>query len=307
MPGVTETDRTRQVRSWKLQDYMVQKVSIDKLIMLTGDLPPMPYVARRVMDVVNDSSTDAHILQEIISKDQGLAGQIMKIANSALYACSRRIETLTDAIVMLGFNSIRSLSIMAATKNLYEFTRRGKILGLKDKLMWEHSVAAAMTARIVAQKVRPAMIEKAFMGGLLHDIGKLVILQKLPDVFDSIVEEVYNTGRHFAEVEMELLEFTHAEVGAMLMKKWKLPEEFENAVRYHHEVTAETNLDSQLIYFIDLANMICHKLGLGFIKEPGLELSSEISTMRLGVAEDDLEKMIEMTNSALDQELTTFM
>ncbi len=286
---------------------MTQKLSIDKLIMLTGDLPPMPYVARRVMDVVNNPSTNANTLQEIISKDQGLTSHILKIANSALYACSRRIEILSDAIVMLGFNSIRSLSIMSATRNLYEFTRRGKILGLKDKLMWEHSVAAAISARLIAQQIKPSMVEKAFMGGLLHDIGKLVILQKLPDMFDGIVEEVYNTGRHFNVVEVEMLGFTHSEVGALLMKKWKLSEEFEEAVRQHHNVTAETGGDSQLVYYIDLANKLCHKLGLGFIKEPELDLSSEISAIRLGVTEKELEKMVDSIKAILQQELTTFM
>ena len=154
---------------------MPQNVSMEKLIMLTGDLPPISFVARKVMEVVNNPSTDANTLQQIISKDQGMAGQIMKIANSALYASSRKIETLTDAIIMLGFNSIRSLSIMSATKNLYKITTSGGRLGLKDKLMWEHSVATAIAGRIIAKKVKPSFAEHAFMGGLMHDIGKLVV------------------------------------------------------------------------------------------------------------------------------------
>ncbi|MBN1164120.1 MAG: HDOD domain-containing protein [Candidatus Krumholzibacteriota bacterium] len=286
---------------------MAQDVSLEKLIMLTGDLPPMPYVARRVMEVVNKPSTNAQILQEIISKDQGLSGQILKIANSALYACSRRIETLTDAIIMLGFNAIRSLSIMSATKNLYEFTRRGKVLGLKDKLMWEHSVAAAIGARMIAQRVDVAYTEQAFMGGLLHDIGKLVILQKLPDAFDQIVEEVYNTGRYFDQVELEKLHFTHAEVGALLMKKWKLPEDFEEAIRHHHSVSPEINLDSQLVYYIDLANLLCRKLGLGFINEPEIDISSSLSAITLGISPAELQDLEQSIKTILNQEVHVFM
>ncbi len=283
------------------------KVSLSKLIMLTGDLPPMPYVARRVMDIVNDPGVNAKMLQDIISKDQGLASQILKIANSALYACSRRVETLTDAIIMLGFNAIRSLSIMSATKKLYDFTRRGKVLGLKDKLMWEHSVGAAVAARLIAQKQNQRYIEQAFMGALLHDIGKLVILQKLPDIFDEIVEEVYNTGRHFVEVEMEQLGFTHAKVGARLMRKWKLSEDFEAAVRFHHDITPEMGMDNHLIYFIDLANKICHKLGIGFIKEPEKDLSSEISALMLGLSAEDISRIEKSVSSILEQETNLFM
>jgi putative nucleotidyltransferase with HDIG domain len=286
---------------------MIENVSIKKLIMLTGDLPPMPYVARRVMDIVNNPSTNAHDLQEVISKDQGLTGQILKIANSALYACSRKIETLTDAIIMLGFNAIRSLSIMSATKNLYQFKRQGKVLGLKDKLLWEHSVGSAVAARMIAQKVSVGYVEQAFMGGLLHDIGKLVLLQKIPEVFDSIVEEVYNTGRHFNEVEQEVLGFTHAEVGALLIKKWKLPEDFEEAIRYHNEVTTGLNVENQLVYLIDLANHMCHKLGIGFLSEPDIVLAERCSALKLGISGENLERIQNSVRHVLREELNLFM
>ncbi|MBN2071857.1 MAG: HDOD domain-containing protein [Candidatus Krumholzibacteriota bacterium] len=286
---------------------MTQNVSINKLIMLTGDLPPMPYVARKVMEVVNKPSTNAETLQEIISKDQGLSSHILKIANSALYAVSRRIETLTDAIVMLGFNSIRTLAIMSATKNLHNFAKRGKILGLKDKLMWEHSVAAAIASRMIAQHVNSSHVENAFMAGLLHDIGKLVILQKLNDDFNQIVEEVYNTGRHFSEVEEAILGFTHAEVGALLMKKWKFSEEFEEAVQSHHSVTSELGPNRQLVFYIDLANKMCHKLGVGFIREPDLDLSAEISAIRLGIKNEELIMLEDSVKMILQQERSVFL
>ncbi len=286
---------------------MSSKISLDKLIHLTGDLPPMPYVARRVIEVVNNPSTNVQILQEIISKDQGLSSQILKIANSALYSCSRRIETLTEAIVMLGFNAIKRFSIMSATKNLYTFARRDKVLGLKDKLMWEHSVAAAIAARMIAQKINSNYVENAFMGGLLHDIGKLVMLQKLPDLFDSIVEEVYNTGRHFNEVEMEILDFTHAEVGALLVKKWRLSEDFEDAIRYHHSVTADLSLKSQLVHYIDVANKLCCKLGLGFVTEKDLDISNDLSVIALGLSPEALAEIEDSVKAVLNQEVNIYL
>ncbi|OQX86235.1 MAG: hypothetical protein B6D63_00395 [Candidatus Latescibacteria bacterium 4484_7] len=281
--------------------------SLKKIIMITGDLPPMPYVARKVMEIVGDSSASAQDLQEVISKDQGLTSQILKIANSALYARSRKIETLTDAIVMLGFNTIKSLSVMNATKNLYKFMNKGKVFGLKDKLLWEHSVGAALTARAVAQKINSRFVEQAFLGGLLHDIGKLVLLQKVPEIFDSVIEEVYNTGRHFSEVEMEKLGFTHAEVGAHLMGKWKFTGDFEEAVRNHHAVTSDLQVESQLVYYIDFANRICHKLGIGFINEPDIDLSQEYSAVALGLNEQMIEGIEHLTRYMMKQEMNTFM
>lgn len=281
--------------------------SLKKIIMVTGDLPPMPYVARKVMDIVGDPNSSAQDLQEVISKDQALASQILKIANSALYACSRKIETLTDAIVMLGFNTIKSLSVMNATKNLYKFMSKGKVLGLKDKLLWEHSVGSALAARSIAQKINNRYAEQSFLGGLLHDIGKLVLLQKVPELFDSVIEEVYNTGRHFSEVEMEKLGFTHAEVGAHLMDKWKFASEFEFAVKNHHNVSAELQTESQLVYYIDLANKICHKLGIGFISEPDKDIASEYSANVLGLNEEIIEDIERTISHLMKQEINLFM
>ena len=286
---------------------MPQNISMKKLIMLTGDLPPISIVARKVMEVVNYSSTNAETLQQIISKDQGMAGHIMKIANSALYASSGKIETLTDAIVMLGFNSIRSLSIMSATKNLYKLSRNGGRIGLKDKLMWEHSVAAAIAGRIIARKVKPSYAEHAFMGGLMHDIGKLVLLKKVPDRFDHVIEEVYNTGRHFQDVEMEEFGFEHSEVGALLIKKWRLPEDFEEAIMLHHKVVAGMEIDNQLVYYIDLANKFCHKLGIGFTKEPELEIQEEISALMLGLSKNDIDELKDSIKRVCNDEMHVFL
>ncbi len=158
---------------------MAKQVSLDRLVMLTGDLPSMPFIANKVMQIVSDPDAQVHALQKVIEDDQALAGRILKVANSALYARRRQITKLTDAIVMLGFNTIRSIAVTSATRNLY--LKKGKVLGLKDKLLWEHSVASGIAGRIVANKANPIFAEEAFLWGLLHDIGKLVILQQLPD------------------------------------------------------------------------------------------------------------------------------
>ncbi len=285
---------------------MPREITADKMIMLTRDLPPMPVVAKRVMSVVNDPSTDATQLQEIISKDQAMTSQILKIANSALYSCSRKIEKLSDAIVMLGFNSIRSLSIMNATSKLYTMTGGGRVMGLKDKLLWEHSLGAAVAAKLAAMKVKPSYAEQAFMGGLMHDLGKLVFHQKIPGEFDQIVEEVYNTGRHFAEVENEKLGFTHAEVGARLIKKWKLTEDFERAVGEHHNIEPEMETDSDLVYYIDFANNFCHKFNIGFLNEPDMDLAGEISSITLGITGDFIEELEESVKNILREEFSLF-
>ena len=168
-----------------------------KIIMTTRDLPAMPQVAAKVLELSSDPDTSAQRLQQVIADDQAMTARILKIANSAMYSCSRRVKTLTEAIVMLGFNSIRSLVVTSAARNLYN--TNSSRTGLKERLLWEHSIGAAFACRILAAEYAPNLTEEAFLAGLLHDIGKLVLNQKAPREFDEIVQVVYNQNRSFHE------------------------------------------------------------------------------------------------------------
>lgn len=269
---------------------MPKEVSVDKLVMLTGDLPAMPFIAYRVMEIVSDPNSNVNSLKEAIQNDQALASKILKIANSALYARSRQVGTLTEAIVMLGFNTIKSLAITTATRNLY--LKSSKVLGLKDKLLWEHSVVAGVACRLIAKFKDPGIKEEAFLWGLLHDIGKLVILQRLPGEFDQIVQTVYNEGREFVEVEKEVLGFTHEKVGSLLVHKWNLSERFENAILHHHDFAGLTQPVDEWIHYIALANKICKKLGYGFIRLDDLDLKEDSSARFLELDQEKIETII---------------
>ena len=119
---------------------------LNDIVMQTRDLPAMPQVATKVLELSSDTNTSAQQLQQIISDDQAMTARILKIANSAMYSCSRKVKTLTEAIVMLGFNSIRSLVVTSAARNLYNTSRA--TTGLKERLLWEHSVGSAFACRL---------------------------------------------------------------------------------------------------------------------------------------------------------------
>ncbi|MBM4131910.1 HDOD domain-containing protein, partial [bacterium] len=193
---------------------------LQSIVMTTRDLPAMPQVAAKVLELAADPGTSAARLQQVISDDQAMTGRILKIANSAMYSCSRRIRTLSEAIVMLGFNSIRSLVVTSAARNLYN-TRKSRT-GLKERLLWEHSIGCAIACRLLTAERMPALAEEAFLAGLMHDIGKLVLNLRVPEKFDEVVQVVYNEGRPFHVTEAELLGFDHTHVGALLVNKWRL-------------------------------------------------------------------------------------
>lgn len=277
---------------------------LQKIIMTTRDLPAMPQVAGKVLELSSDPNTSAAQLQQVISDDQAMAGRILKIANSAMYSCSRKIKTLTEAIVMLGFNSIRSLVVTSAARNLYQSgATRG---GLKERLLWEHSIGCAFACKLMVGERVPALQEEAFLGGLMHDIGKLVLNLQVPDKFDEIVQVVYNENRTFAETELSLLDFDHTDVGSLLVAKWKLSPLLEEVILEHHDEAA-FSADKPLLLFLDLANRICHKMGIGFTEEPDLDLIDCPSNRILNLPPDLIERTVDSLQKALENEMDIFI
>jgi HD-like signal output (HDOD) protein len=277
---------------------------LKNLIMTIRDLPAMPHVASKVLELSSDPDTSASLLQQVIADDQAMTARILKIANSAMYACSRRIKTLSEAIVMLGFNSIRSLVVTSAARNLY--SSGAARMGLKERLLWEHSIGCAFACRLMVQGRKPALTEEAFLAGLMHDIGKLVLNLQLPDQFEEIVQIVYNENRDFHETEQEILGFDHARVGALLVNKWKLSPVLEEVIGQHH-VPESLTLDRPLLLYLDLANQMCQKYGIGFQEQPDLDLCSTPANAILGFTESEFAEVARKLQQTLEVEMEVFI
>ncbi len=277
---------------------------LQNIIMTTRDLPAMPHVASKVLELSSDPNTSAKQLQQVISDDQAMTGRILKIANSAMYSCSRKVKTLTEAIVMLGFNSIRSLVVTSAARNLYN-TRKSRT-GLKERLLWEHSIGTAFAARILASEKSPGLAEEAFLSGLMHDIGKLVLNLRVPEHFDEIVQVVYNENRPFHITETELLGYDHTHVGALLVNKWKLSPVLEYVILNHHNPDSMT-AENPLLLYLDLANKLCKKLGIGFIDDPDLDIMNCRANQLLQLDPVVFENTAAMLQETLESEMEIFI
>jgi HD-like signal output (HDOD) protein len=277
---------------------------LQSIVMTTRDLPAMPQVAAKVLELASDPGTSAAQLQQVISDDQAMTGRILKIANSAMYSCSRRIRTLSEAIVMLGFNSIRSLVVTSAARNLYN-TRKSRT-GLKERLLWEHSIGCAIACRLLTAERAPGLAEEAFLAGLMHDIGKLVLNLRVPERFDEVVQVVYNEGRPFHVTEAELLGFDHTHVGALLVNKWRLSPLLEEAILNHHNLEALTPANPLLLY-LDLGNKMCRKMGIGFIDEPELDILGCPANRILGLDRAAFEKAAATLQATLESEMEIYI
>lgn len=236
-------------------------ITPQELIANLGDLPPLPQVATQVLRVSADPDATAEDLRKVISMDQALTSQILKISNSAMFGMMREVTTLTQAIMTLGFSTIKSVVIASSAKNLYH---RGTV-GLQERLIWEHALVSAIASRAFAKSLKFPRVEEAFIGGLLHDIGKSVLGVKFPERYGALLRTVYNEGAVCQNLELEMFGFDHAMVGEALVSQWNLALSLQTAVRWHHDPIHASDDHRELAAIVALANHMAleQKVGIG--------------------------------------------
>ena len=231
---------------------------VKTLIMETCDLPTIPAVALKILDMVSKEKTTAPDLQRVIEKDAGLAGRVLKISNSALYGCKSSITNISTAIMVMGFSTLKTVVIAAASKGIY------KRFGMTEKFLWDHSIVNGLASRAIAEKAGFKKPTEAFLSGLLHDIGKAVINNSYPTQYQKLMSRVLMEGLDFAEAEEAEFGFNHLDVGGLLARKWNFPEEMCETIKNHHDFEkVDDPYIARLSAIVDLANAVSRYLGVG--------------------------------------------
>jgi HD-like signal output (HDOD) protein len=195
-----------------------------------ANIPAFPAVVLRVLDIVSQDEPDLRSLVHEINSDATLSAQVLRLANSPLFGFSAQISTVQHAVVALGFTQIQSLVMSVATANYSRAAFRSEAL----RKCWRHTLATAVLSREVARAAGMAP-EQAYSLGLLHDIGRLGLLVAWPDDYSRILEEATRDGVSLLELERQLFNMDHCEVGQLLVEQWKLPAEFRMVAGHHHD------------------------------------------------------------------------
>ncbi len=224
----------------------------------------MPHIATKVMQMIEDPDVTAADLEKFISVDQVLTAEILKLANSPLYAPRTPIVSLKHAISYLGLANIRSLVLMVAIRSLYAKSPEKEIMAS----FWRHSAASAVVARNIVLAVRNVKLnaEEMFTMGLLHDFGKVVLFKFFPDKYLRVIEAVQKGAKSFHEAEKEVFGLTHADVGAMVLSNWGFPIDIVNAVGSHHKPP-----ENEMVALLHLVNGFCSSWGYSMV-DPAFEL-----------------------------------
>ena len=218
----------------------------------SGELPALPKAACHIMAVIEDPGTTATKLEHALAMDQALTAKVLRIANSPFYGAVREINTVSEAIVRLGFVAIRNWTLVTAARSVFLSPGAGMLY----QKIWRQSVMSAMAGQLVAQALDCSNPDSVFIGGLMQNIGQLVLARSHPELFQEILNNSAEQGLPYHVVERGRMGFDHGELGAMLIKEWNLSQELEDAVRWHHRFEDEGAKGGRLAAMIALGEEI---------------------------------------------------
>lgn len=230
---------------------------IQKRIEEIGDLPTLPDVALKVTNLVNDPDSNVSDVVAVIRNDSSLTSKILKVANSAFYGMRRRIESLNMALVILGMREINSLVTAISVFDAFPSDKAGPKFDYHS--FWLHSACVGEIAKYLGRRLGFREESSVFTGGLLHDIGKIILSRYFTDDFIRSLEISLEEKIPAQEAENRVFNTNHAEIGAWLAERWGMPDFLVNVLRYHHDV-ANAPSDQTKILLVHLADHYAHTL-----------------------------------------------
>ena len=235
-----------------------------------GNLPAMPTILRTLCEAlsVSASEIDVNRIAQTISYDKSLTAQCLRMANSALFRQRGDVATVRDAILALGLWRIRDIAFSCSLPLMFANLNGG----VKKEIFWRHGLGTAVVSQNLAQAFCVTHIERAYLSGLLHDIGLLVNAILFPEDFADVLEQAAAEKVSLERVELRILGFTHAESGRILAELWRLPVDIAEVIEYHmHPEEQKSPNDATVI--VNIADQICGKCGLDY----GYEIEGEKS------------------------------
>lgn len=270
-----------------------------------NQLPTLPNIYSLLTKAMGTPGSSAQTIRSIIEKDQSLTIKVLKIVNSAFYGFPQKIKTIAHAVVILGFNEIKHLTL--AVSLVHNFKNSSQNVSQFDYIaFWEHSLAVAVCARIIAQKCKALAIkdpDEAFTLGLVHDMGKLVEAQHMSEEFNAVYLQAREEKDYFINQEDKLIGVTHQEIGSQLAIRWKLPETFAIAMKNHNipDLSLEKEPVFTLVSIVHLANILVKALNIGFSGDAYVPEVNQTCWDVLGFKEAHIETIMRETLIGYDE------
>lgn len=251
--------------------------------LITENLATAPAVFHHLQTALADPNTTFEDYAEIIQADTSLAARLLKIANSPFFGFESKVQSITHAMSVIGLEQIIDLALASLVMD--KFQGIPKELVLVDAF-WRHSIATGICARLIARHLEKHNAELAYLMGLLHDLGSLILYRQIPVQSRLIISEAEADGRHLFDLEREILGFNHSEMGALLLMEWGLPPVFYETIAHIHQ-PSRAGENREIATIIHLADCAAYFMGLGTSGEPGQPEVEPGSLNAIGLSNED--------------------
>lgn len=270
---------------------------LKELIDQIEDLPTLPAVVTRIVGMVEDPNTSAEDINEVISQDPSLTAKILKLVNSAFYGFSRRISTVTEAVVILGFNTVKSLALSASVFDVFEgegsehFDRVG---------LWEHSIATGVAGEMAANRIRYPNVEEVMVAGILHKIGQVVIDLYFHEELTDVIAYAREHNTTMLEAEREVLGVGHPRIGGWLAEKWNLPAGITAAISYYHDPFEAPEENRRLPMLIHVGDVLARTKHIGWNADDVEPEFKEGVWEELGLDKEDIRSILDQLKDKME-------
>ena len=270
-----------------------QEVELLGLHRIIGDiesLPPIPRVYSELCRVTEDpETTSTEEVVRVISRDPAVAAKILQIANSAFFGQRRQVDTVNRAVILLGLEMVKNLELATG---VFQALAPTQVQALDRKEFWKHCLACGMAAATLERGLSKdrQRSELAMLAGTIHDLGKLVLIQYMPERYGDVVSAAQMQQAVLTDIDEEMLGTTHSAVGGYLAEWWNLPTHIAEALHWHHE-PAESDDDMRLTSVIHLADIVVHRAGIGSSGCGRVPDVDDAATSTLGVGAKTLQRL----------------
>ncbi|GGC65118.1 HD family phosphohydrolase [Undibacterium terreum] len=266
-----------------------------EIIRKISNLPSLSAVVTELLTTIENEEVDFDIIAKKISHDQALTAKTLRLANSSFYGMQHKINSIQEAIAILGFRSVKTLITTTAITG--SFAKPGNSQ-LNFNSFWRHSIATAVCAKQLATLVK-ANQDYAFTAGLLHDIGKLVLATQFSEQYEQVMQLRIERDCYIEEAESEIMSTDHSDVGRILTEHWKFPEDMQQAVANHHnqDQSAETMLTS----IVHIADIIAHALDLSGDEEELVPVIGVSAWEKLNLTDETLTHVFKNTEKQFEE------
>lgn len=244
---------------------------------MVQDIPTLPVIYQQLFQLMQDPDVPVPRVADLIAQDQALTTKILHLVNSAFYGHHKQINTISRAVVILGFRAVRSAALAISVFDY--FKDEGESSGISMKDFWIHSIATATACKVLAERAKLAQHEEAFVVGLLHDVGKLIEKRYFADDFDDLCNAAQEQHLSWYRGEQLLFQINHATIGKAVFRAWDFPSTVVDAIHYHHEPD-KAGAVPQLAALVHVADYVAYQMRLG---APGGYPPAECSAIALKV------------------------